>query len=86
LPRNAGLWPWPWNRKCAPLVEENPAKVVLAEAEVPLANREAFRSGHMGVMDYYNMRNLQSDTQMRTPSPASAANSNSSASDRAVGG
>src|SRR5205814_2792815 len=47
------------------LVEENRAKVVLAEAEVPRAIAEAFRSGHMGVMDYYNMRNLQSDTQMR---------------------
>jgi uncharacterized protein YqfA (UPF0365 family) len=47
------------------LVEENKAKVVLAEAEVPLALSEAFRGGRMGVMDYYNMRNLQSDTEMR---------------------
>ncbi len=47
-------------------VEENRAHVVLAEAEVPRAIAEAFRSGHMGVMDYYNLRNLQSDTQMRS--------------------
>src|SRR2546421_6026245 len=47
------------------LVEENRAKVVLAEAEIPLAMAQAFREGHLGVMDYYNLRNLQSDTQMR---------------------
>ena len=47
------------------LVEENRAKVVLAEAEVPLAISQAFREGHLGVMDYYNLKNLQSDTDMR---------------------
>jgi uncharacterized protein YqfA (UPF0365 family) len=47
------------------LNQENKAKVVLAEAEVPLAISEAFRSGRLGVMDYYNLRNLQADTQMR---------------------
>lgn len=47
------------------VVEENRAKVVLAEAEVPKALAEALKSGHMGVMDYYNMRNVQSDTHMR---------------------
>lgn len=46
-------------------VEENRARVVLAEAEVPLAIAQAFRDGRLGVMDYYNIRNLQSDTQMR---------------------
>src|SRR2546423_1990353 len=46
-------------------VEENRAAVVLAEAEVPKALAQAFRDGHLGVMDYYNMRNVQSDTQMR---------------------
>jgi uncharacterized protein YqfA (UPF0365 family) len=46
-------------------VEENRAKVVLAEAEVPLAIAQAFKDGRLGVMDYYNLRNLQSDTQMR---------------------
>jgi uncharacterized protein YqfA (UPF0365 family) len=47
------------------LVEENRAKVVLAEAEIPLAISQAFREGKLGVMDYYNLRNVQSDTEMR---------------------
>ncbi len=47
------------------LVEENRAKVVLAEAEIPLAIAHAFRDGHLGIMDYYNLRNLQADTEMR---------------------
>src|SRR5216110_3520708 len=46
-------------------VEENRALLVLAEAEVPNAISQAFREGHLGVMDYYQMRNIQSDTQMR---------------------
>ena len=46
-------------------VEENRAKVVLAEAEIPLAIAQAFRDGKLGVMDYYNLRNVQSDTEMR---------------------
>jgi uncharacterized protein YqfA (UPF0365 family) len=46
-------------------VEENRAKVVLAEAEVPLAIAQAFKEGRLGVMDYYNLKNLQSDTEMR---------------------
>ena len=46
-------------------VEENRAKVVLAEAEVPLAMAEALRSGNMGVMDLYRLKNIDSDTQMR---------------------
>ena len=46
-------------------VEENRAAVVLAEAEVPKAMADALRSGRMGVMDYYNLRNVQSDTEMR---------------------
>jgi len=41
------------------------AKVIEAEAQVPLAMAEAFRSGKLGVMDYYNMMNVQSDTHMR---------------------
>ncbi len=41
------------------------AKVVEAEAEVPLALADAFRSGNLGVMDYYNIKNIQSDTEMR---------------------
>lgn len=46
-------------------VEENRAKVVEAEAQVPLAIAEAFRSGNLGVMDYYRLRNIQADTAMR---------------------
>ena len=46
-------------------VEEMHARVVEAEAEVPLAMAEAFRSGNMGIMDYYRMRNIEADTQMR---------------------
>lgn len=48
------------------LVEENRAKVVLAEADVPLAIAHAFKEGRIGVMDYYNLKNLQSDTEMRS--------------------
>jgi uncharacterized protein YqfA (UPF0365 family) len=47
------------------LVEENRAKVVLAEAEVPLAVSSALREGKFGAMDYYGLKNLQSDTEMR---------------------
>ena len=47
------------------LVQENRAKVVLAEAEVPLAMAEAFRKGHIGIMDYYKMKNIVADTEMR---------------------
>ncbi|MDB5309050.1 MAG: SigmaW regulon antibacterial [Gemmataceae bacterium] len=47
------------------LVEENRAKVVEAEAQVPQAISEAFKTGRLGVMDFYNMKNLQSDTSMR---------------------
>jgi len=45
--------------------QEMQAKVVEAEAEVPLAMAEAFRSGQLGIMDYYRMQNLQADTNMR---------------------
>ena len=48
------------------LVEENRAKVVLAEAEVPQGIAQAFREGNLGIMDYYNLRNIQADTSMRT--------------------
>ncbi|MCP4346206.1 MAG: flotillin-like protein FloA [Desulfobacterales bacterium] len=46
-------------------VEEMRAKVVEAEAEVPLAMAEAFRKGNLGIMDYYKMKNIMADTQMR---------------------
>ncbi len=41
------------------------AKVILAEAEVPKAMAEAFRSGNLGIMDYYKMKNIEADTDMR---------------------
>ncbi len=46
-------------------VRENRAKVVLAEAEIPKAIAEAFRSGNLGIMDYYRLKNIQADTEMR---------------------
>jgi uncharacterized protein YqfA (UPF0365 family) len=45
--------------------QKNRALVVLAESEVPKAMAEAFRQGNLGIMDYYRMRNIQSDTAMR---------------------
>jgi uncharacterized protein YqfA (UPF0365 family) len=42
------------------------AKVVEAEAEIPLAIAEAFRSGNLGIMDYYHLKNIQADTDMRS--------------------
>lgn len=47
------------------LAQEMRAKVIEAEAQVPLAMAEAFRSGNLGVMDYYKMKNIESDTTMR---------------------
>ena len=47
------------------LVQERQADVVEAEAEVPRAMAEAFRKGHLGIMDYYRMKNVQADTKMR---------------------
>ena len=44
---------------------ENRALVFLAEAEIPKAIAEAFRAGNLGVMDYYKLKNIQSDTSMR---------------------
>jgi len=46
-------------------VAEMRARVVEAEAQVPLAIADAFRQGNLGVMDYYNLRNIQADTSMR---------------------
>jgi len=46
-------------------VVEQRARVVEAEAEVPRAMAEAFRTGRLGVMDYYNMKNIEADTSMR---------------------
>lgn len=45
--------------------QEARARVIEAEAEIPMAISEAFRSGNLGVMDYYRLKNLQADTDMR---------------------
>ena len=45
--------------------QEARAKVIEAEAQVPLAMAEAFRTGNLGIMDYYRMKNIQADTEMR---------------------
>ncbi|MDR1762708.1 MAG: flotillin-like protein FloA [Dysgonamonadaceae bacterium] len=45
--------------------QEARANVIQAEAEVPKAMAEAFRSGNLGIMDYYRMKNIQADTDMR---------------------
>lgn len=59
--------------------EEARANVIQAEAEVPKAMAEAFRNGNLGIMDYYRMKNIQADTQMRDsiahPQGGSAADS-----------
>ena len=47
-------------------VQKMKAKVVEAEAEVPKAIADAFRSGNLGIMDYYHLKNIQADTDMRT--------------------
>ena len=46
-------------------IEENRAKLVEAEASVPLAMAEAFRTGKLGILDYYKLQNVQADTNMR---------------------
>ena len=45
--------------------QEARAKVIEAEAEIPMAIAESFRSGNLGIMDYYKLRNIQADTEMR---------------------
>ncbi|HEY6876497.1 MAG TPA: flotillin-like protein FloA [Polyangiales bacterium] len=47
-------------------VEAMRAKLVESEAQIPMAMADALRSGRLGVMDYYQMRNMQADTEMRT--------------------
>lgn len=45
--------------------QEARAKVIEAEVEIPLAMAEAFKTGNLGIMDYYRMKNIQADTEMR---------------------
>ena len=47
-------------------VQQNRAQVVLAEAEVPKAVADSFRAGGLGLLDYYELKNVQADTRMRT--------------------
>ena len=53
--------------------------MVEAEAEVPKAIAEAFRSGKLGIMDYYKLRNVQADTEMRSAIAGTGQNSQRSA-------
>ena len=55
----------------------NRAKVIEAEAQIPLAMAEAFRQGNLGIMDYYKMRNVQADTTMRESLGGGTAEENS---------
>lgn len=57
-------------------VQEMRAKVVEAEAKVPLAMSEALKAGNMGVMDYINLKNVESDTKMRSSISESSKNNN----------
>ena len=57
-------------------VQEMRAKVVEAEAEVPLAMSEALKKGNMGVMDYMNLKNIESDTKMRSSISDASENEN----------
>ncbi len=65
-PKAAAPWPWPQEQEMIAQIEESRAKVVEAEAEVPKAIAEAFQDGKLGIMDYYKLRNVQADTDMRT--------------------
>lgn len=47
------------------ITEENMAKMLVAEAEVPKAIAQAFREGNLGIMDYYHLKNIKADTDMR---------------------
>jgi uncharacterized protein YqfA (UPF0365 family) len=47
-------------------VQDMRARVIEAEAQVPIAMAQAFKEGNLGIMDYYKMKNIQSDTDMRT--------------------
>lgn len=65
-------------------VQEMRARVVEAEAQVPMAMAEAFRSGNMGIMDYYRMKNVQADTSMRES--IAGGGGNSASSDKPIAG
>ena len=54
-------------------IQENRAKVVAAEAQVPLAIADSFRTGKLGLLDYYELKNVQADTRMRMSIAGSGA-------------
>jgi len=56
--------------------QEMRAEVIRAEAEIPKAIAESFRSGNLGIMDYYKMRNIEADTSMRDSIAGSTKQSN----------
>ena len=58
-------------------VQANRAEVVLAEAEVPMAVAEAFRSHNLGLLDFYELKNVQADTMMRQSIAGQGSTSNS---------
>ena len=60
------------------MIEESRAKLVEAEAEVPKAMSDAFQSGKLGIMDYYKLRNVQADTDMRKAISTGGTGDNSS--------
>lgn len=64
------------------MVEEMRAKVVEAEAEIPLAISGAFKSGNLGVMDYYNLKNVMADTDMRESISKAGSNKSNIKSDK----
>ena len=55
--------------------QKNRALVILAEADIPKAMADSFRSGNLGIMDYYRMRNVVADTGMRDSIAGNDANS-----------
>ena len=59
-------------------IQENRAKVVDAEAEVPIAVAEAFRTRQLGLLDYYELKNVQADTSMRAAIAGTGSESGSS--------
>ncbi|MEN8248029.1 MAG: flotillin-like protein FloA [Bacteroidota bacterium] len=62
--------------------QEARAQVILAEAEVPKAMAQAFREGNLGIMDYYKMKNIESDTSMRGSIAGSAGKGKSKGGDK----
>jgi uncharacterized protein YqfA (UPF0365 family) len=63
------------------MVVQNRAKLVESESQIPMAIADALRSGKIGIMDYYNLRNLQADTEMRAAIAGGDNTSNRSIAD-----